>query len=146
MRAGPHGADRVLGEYDGNNNLLRKYIYGPGIDQPARPKASQPVCMSQDPASDGIEVAPINRDSGTFRGKRMTGAGRRNVRSRLYMPTLVALRHNSVIRRFYQHLLSKGKTKMTAIIAGAVCIWWRIAIRSRRLSFRPEAEGRSGDT
>jgi len=64
-----------------------------------------------------IGVAPINRDSGTFRGKRMTGAGRRDVRSRLYMPTLVAIRHNKVIRRFYQRLLSKGKTKMTAIIA-----------------------------
>src|SRR4030042_6053073 len=64
-----------------------------------------------------IGVAPINRDSGTFRGKRMTGAGRRDVRSRLYMPTLVAIRHNPVIRRFYEHLLEKGKTKMTAIIA-----------------------------
>jgi len=29
-----HGCAGVLGEYDGNNNLLRKYIYGPGIDQP----------------------------------------------------------------------------------------------------------------
>ncbi len=64
-----------------------------------------------------IGVAPINRDSGTFRGKRMTGAGRRDVRSRLYMPTRAAIRHNKVICRFYQHLLSKGKTKMTAIIA-----------------------------
>jgi len=64
-----------------------------------------------------IGVAPINRDSGTFRGKRMTGAGRRDVKSRLYMPTLVAIRHNNVIRSFYQHLLSKGKPKMTAIIA-----------------------------
>jgi transposase len=64
-----------------------------------------------------IGVAPINRDSGTFRGKRMTGAGRRDVRSRLFMPTLVAIRHNPAIRRFYEHLLAKGKTKMTAIIA-----------------------------
>ena len=64
-----------------------------------------------------IGVAPINRDSGTFRGKRMTGAGRRDVRSRLFMPTLVAVRHNSAIRRFYEHLLANGKTKMTAIIA-----------------------------
>lgn len=64
-----------------------------------------------------IGVAPINRDSGTFRGKRMTGGGRRDVRARLFMPTLVAIRHNSVIRRFYEHLLEKGKTKMTAIIA-----------------------------
>lgn len=64
-----------------------------------------------------IGVAPINRDSGTFRGKRITGGGRRDVRARLFMPTLVAIRHNSVIRRFYQHLLERGKTKMTAIIA-----------------------------
>lgn len=64
-----------------------------------------------------IGVAPINRDSGTFRGKRMTGGGRRRVRTRLFMPTLVAIRHNPVIRRFYQRLLGKGKTKMTAIIA-----------------------------
>jgi len=64
-----------------------------------------------------VGVAPVNRDSGTFRGKRMTGAGRRDVRSRLFMPTLVATRHNPVIRRFYQRLLAKGKTKMTAIIA-----------------------------
>jgi len=64
-----------------------------------------------------IGVAPINRDSGTFRGKRMTGAGRMAVRSRLYMPTLVAIRHNKVICRFYQRLLAKGKSKMTAIIA-----------------------------
>lgn len=64
-----------------------------------------------------IGVAPINRDSGTFRGKRMTGGGRRDVRSRLYMPTLVAIRHNPVICQFYQRLLSNGKSKMTAIIA-----------------------------
>ena len=64
-----------------------------------------------------VGVSPINRDSGTFRGKRMTGAGRRDVRARLYMPTLVATRHNPVICRFYERLLANGKTKMTAIIA-----------------------------
>jgi len=58
-----------------------------------------------------VGVAPINRDSGTFRGKRMTGSGRRNVRSRLFMPTLVAIRCNPVISRFYKHLLINGKTK-----------------------------------
>jgi transposase len=64
-----------------------------------------------------IGTAPINRDSGTFKGKRMTGGGRRDVRARLYMPMLAAIRHNPVIRRFYHRLLEKGKTKMTAIIA-----------------------------
>jgi transposase len=64
-----------------------------------------------------VGVAPINRDSGTYRGKRMTGGGRRDLRARLFMPTLVAARHNPVIRRFYQQLLSRGKSKMVALIA-----------------------------
>ncbi len=64
-----------------------------------------------------VGVAPMNRDSGTFRGKRMTGGGRRNVRTRLFMPTLVAIQHNPVIKRYYQHLLAQGKAKMTAIVA-----------------------------
>jgi transposase len=64
-----------------------------------------------------VGVAPINRDSGTYRGKRMTGGGRRDLRARLFMPTLVAVRHNPVIRRFYQRLVEQGKAKMVALIA-----------------------------
>lgn len=64
-----------------------------------------------------VGVAPMNRDSGTFRGKRMTGGGRSSVRAGLFMPTLVAIRHNPLIRGFYQRLLSLGKAKMTAVIA-----------------------------
>jgi transposase len=64
-----------------------------------------------------VGVAPINRDSGTYRGKRMTGGGRRGLRARLFMPVLSAIRWNQPIRDFYQRLLDKGKTKMTAIIA-----------------------------
>jgi len=64
-----------------------------------------------------LGVAPINRDSGTFRGKRMTGGGRKDVRARLFMATLVAVKHNPVIRCYYQRLLKNGKAKMTAIIA-----------------------------
>jgi len=64
-----------------------------------------------------IGVAPINRDSGTLRGKRTTGGGRRAVRKLLYMPTIVATRYNPVIRATYQHLLAQGKPKMVALIA-----------------------------
>jgi len=64
-----------------------------------------------------IGVAPINRDSGSFRGKRMTGGGRRRVRARLFMPTLVACHHNPVLKEFYQRLLEQGKSKMTALTA-----------------------------
>jgi transposase len=64
-----------------------------------------------------VGVAPINRDSGTLRGKRMTGGGRASLRRKLYMPTLVAVRHNPKIRTFYQHLLRQGKPKMVALVA-----------------------------
>jgi transposase len=64
-----------------------------------------------------VGVAPINRDSGTYRGKRMTGGGRQDLRARLFMPTLCAIRCNPVIRDFYQRLCRKGKTKMTAVVA-----------------------------
>lgn len=64
-----------------------------------------------------VGVAPINRDSGTLRGKRMTGGGRAAVRKALFMPTLVAIRHNPALRAFYQRLLANGKAKMTAVVA-----------------------------
>lgn len=64
-----------------------------------------------------VGLAPINRDSGTFRGKRMTSGGRRGVRTRLYMPTLVAIQHNPVIRAYYQRLLKNGKSKIVAVVA-----------------------------
>jgi len=64
-----------------------------------------------------VGVAPINRDSGTYRGKRMAGGGRRDLRARLFMPTLCAIRFNPTIRDFYQRLVKKGKAKMTAVVA-----------------------------
>lgn len=64
-----------------------------------------------------VGLAPMNRDSGTYRGKRMTGGGRVDVRKQLYMPALVAIQHNPVIRKYYQRLLKKGKAKMIAVVA-----------------------------
>jgi transposase len=62
-------------------------------------------------------TAPVNRDSGQFRGKRMTGGGRKRVRTLCFMPTLAAIRFNPVIRSHYEALLSKGKEKMVAVVA-----------------------------
>jgi len=64
-----------------------------------------------------VGVAPIARDSGVFRGKRITGGGRKDVRSRLFMPTLVAVRYNPVLKAYYTRLLSRGKCKMVALVA-----------------------------
>lgn len=64
-----------------------------------------------------VGVAPINRDSGTMRGKRTTWGGRKVVRSALYMAALVASRYNPVIRAHYQKLLAAGKAKKLALVA-----------------------------
>ena len=64
-----------------------------------------------------VGVAPINRDSGTMRGKRSIFGGRPDVRRVLFMAALVASRHNPVIKSFYQRLLAAGKPKKVALVA-----------------------------
>jgi transposase len=64
-----------------------------------------------------VGVAPLKRDSGTLRGKRSVWGGRATVRAALYMATLVATRHNPVIRALYARLLAAGKLKQVALTA-----------------------------
>jgi transposase len=62
-------------------------------------------------------VAPFNDDSGDRRGRMHISGGRPTVRRALYMATLVASRHNGVIRDHYRHLLTQGKPKKVALVA-----------------------------
>lgn len=64
-----------------------------------------------------VGLAPINRDSGTQRGRRHIGGGRSRLRAALYMATLASLRCNPVLRAFYQRLVAAGKPKMVAVTA-----------------------------
>jgi len=64
-----------------------------------------------------VGVAPLADDSGGRNGKRRTWGGRSEVRSVVYMAAIVAMRHNQVIREFYERLLSAGKPKKVAIVA-----------------------------
>jgi transposase len=64
-----------------------------------------------------VGVAPMNYDSGRKRGYRKTKGGRTNVRSVLYMSTLVATRHNPLIQTQYQQMLKRGKLKKVALTA-----------------------------
>jgi transposase len=73
--------------------------------------------MNRGQAAKLVGLAPLNRDSGSLRGKRMIGGGRTSVRRSLFMATLVATRHNHLIRSHYQQLLDRGKSKMTALVA-----------------------------
>lgn len=66
-----------------------------------------------------VGVAPLNCDSGMWRGSRRIYGGRVSVRNALFMATLVASRFNPTIRTFYQRLLASGKAKKLALIACA---------------------------
>ncbi|ANP05351.1 IS110 family transposase [Escherichia coli] len=64
-----------------------------------------------------VGVAPVNRDSGSMRGRRTIFGGRSGVRTALYMAALVATRFNPVIKAFYMRLLAAGKTQKVALVA-----------------------------
>ena len=64
-----------------------------------------------------VGLAPFNRDSGRFRGRRMIWGGRAHIRTVLYMSAVVAARFNPVIRAFYQRLKEAGKGFKVAITA-----------------------------
>ncbi len=64
-----------------------------------------------------VGVAPMNRDSGARRGKRMVWGGRAPVRAVLYMAALVGIKHNPVLRQFYDRLRAAGKPFKVAVTA-----------------------------
>ena len=64
-----------------------------------------------------VGVAPLNRDSGTLRGKRTVWGGRAKLRAVLYMAALVGVRRNPVMATFYERLLKAGKVKKVALVA-----------------------------
>jgi transposase len=64
-----------------------------------------------------VGLAPLNRDSGRYRGRRMIWGGRAHVRSVLYMSTLSAIQFNPIIRQFYNRLIEAGKCNKVAMTA-----------------------------
>lgn len=64
-----------------------------------------------------VGVAPLNRDSGLYRGRRSVWGGRARVREVLYMAALVAFKHNPIIQEFYERLGTAGKPKKVALTA-----------------------------
>jgi len=64
-----------------------------------------------------VGLAPLNRDSGAWRGTRAIWGGRRQVRTALYMAALVGVRHNAVLRTCSARLLARGKPKQVALTA-----------------------------
>jgi transposase len=62
-------------------------------------------------------VAPINRDSGSYRGKRRIYGGRSKVRTVLYVSMLSAIQYDPKIKSMYERLVAAGNPKKVAIVA-----------------------------
>lgn len=64
-------------------------------------------------------LAPVNRDSGTSRGRRFVQGGRLPVKTALYLAALSAARFNPILKTFYQRLKDAGKPSKSALVAVA---------------------------
>ena len=64
-----------------------------------------------------VGVAPLSRDSGQWRGPRVTWGGRAGIRKALYMSALTTMRRDPALRTFYQRLRERGKAAKVAIVA-----------------------------
>ncbi|MEO8138997.1 MAG: transposase, partial [Gemmatimonadota bacterium] len=65
-----------------------------------------------------VGLAPLNRDSGTWRGKRMVwGRGRASVRTVWFLSAMGATHYHPILRLFYQRLVASGKPKKVALVA-----------------------------
>ncbi|KLV07911.1 IS110 family transposase [Photobacterium ganghwense] len=105
-------------EYQNKNRLLQSV---PGIGKVAAASIISNVpelgLITNKQAAALIGVAPINRESGRYKGKRVIQGGRAQVRTVLYMAMMSAMQCNSVFKDTYQRLLDAGKPKKVAIIA-----------------------------
>lgn len=101
-----------------NDALLRSVPgVGPVLSRTLLAELPELGTLSRKQLAALVGVAPLNRDSGAFRGKRAVWGGRAEVRATLYMGALVAARHNPVVRGFYERLVASGKPKKVALVA-----------------------------
>ena len=64
-----------------------------------------------------IGVAPFNRESGSYKGKRMLRGGHLPIRTAMYMAMMSAIQCNPTFKAVYHRLIATGKPKKVAIIA-----------------------------
>jgi transposase len=90
---------------------------GPGTSATLLAEVPELGQLSRRKISALVGLAPFNRDSGEFRGRRAIRGGRSPVRCSLYMATLSAQRSNPVIRAFSDRLKALGKQPKVIITA-----------------------------
>lgn len=92
---------------------------GPGIARTLAVDLPELGALSGKQISALVGLAPFNRDSGQFRGKRKIRGGRASVRCALYLGAMSGVRFNPVLKAFYERLLDQGKPKKLALTAVA---------------------------
>jgi transposase len=90
---------------------------GPGLSRTLLASVPELGTLTRQQLAALVGVAPLNRDSGTWRGKRAVWGGRAPVRAVLYMSALSATRCNPTIKAFYQRLVANGKPPKVALTA-----------------------------
>ncbi|PTC01853.1 IS110 family transposase [Vibrio mediterranei] len=105
-------------EYQGKNAILQSV---PGIGNIAAASIISNVpelgYITNKQAASLIGVAPITRESGRYKGKRVIQGGRAQVRTVLYMAMMSAMQCNPIFKATYARLVNAGKPKKVAIIA-----------------------------
>jgi len=105
-------------EYQAKNILLQSM---PGIGKIAAASIISNLpelgYMTNKQASSLVGVAPMNKESGIYKGQRKIQGGRHQVRTVLYMAMMSAIQSNPVFKETYQRLVAAGKPKKVAIIA-----------------------------
>jgi len=64
-----------------------------------------------------VGLAPVNRDSGLMRGKRMIKGGRKPIRDALYVAALPAIRFDPAMKALFDRLKANGKPGKVALVA-----------------------------
>jgi transposase len=85
-----------------------------GVGSPVQPELGR---LSQRQIAALAGVAPLNRDSGSFRGRRSIHGGRASVRKALFRAAFVGVRRNPVLKAFAERLVQSGKPKKVALVA-----------------------------
>ena len=75
------------------------------------------VSLSKNEVAPLARLAPFNRDSGAFRGKRSIRGGCIELRRAIFMSALRASRGNPILKAFYQRLRAAGKPHKVALVA-----------------------------
>jgi transposase len=65
----------------------------------------------------GLDPREYSSGTSVHKKTRISKAGNKHLRRALYMPALVAVRHDPHVRDYYEHLLARGKLKMQALVA-----------------------------